>query len=98
MIRCADALITNHNGRRKINAGLSWLYTGLLRETLNALPGLTLHGLKDPAQFEEILDNLIEDNQERFFRRTTQVESPLHLAWVLQQYIDFGADEKNRLS
>ena len=94
LVRCADALITNHNGRRKINAGLSWLYNGLLRETLNALPGLTLHGLKDPAQFEEILDNLIEDNQERFFRRTTQVESPLHLAWVLQQYIAFGASEK----
>ena len=92
LLRCADSLITNHNGRRKINAGLSWLYTGLLRETLNALPGLTLHGLKDPSQFEEILDNLIEDNQERLFRRTTQVEAPLHLAWVLQQYIDFGAD------
>ena len=94
LLRCADSLITNHNGRRKINAGLSWLYNGLLRETLQALPGLTLHGLKDPAQFEEILDNLIEDNQERLFRRTTQVEAPLHLAWVLQQYIDFGADEK----
>ena len=31
LVRCADTLITNHNGRRKINAGLSWLYNGLLR-------------------------------------------------------------------
>ena len=92
--RCADSLITNHNGRRKIDAGLSWLYTGLLRETLLALPGLALHGLHSPAQFEEILDNLIADNQERFFRRTTQVEAPLLLARVLQQYIDYGADPK----
>ena len=92
--RCADALITNHNGRKRINAGFSWLYTGLLRETLIALPGLTLYGLNDPKQFEEILDNLIADEQERLFRRTTQVEAPLLMAAVLQSYIDFGADEK----
>lgn len=94
LVRCADLLITDHNSRKKINAGFSWMYTGLLRETLQALPGLTLYGLKDPKQFEEILDNLVADEQERLFRRTTQVESPLYLASVLQQYIDFGADEK----
>ena len=92
--RCADRLITNHNGRKKINAGLSWLYTGLLRETLIALPGLTLYGMNDPKQFEEILDNLIADEQERLFRRTTQVEAPLYLAGILQEYIAYGADEK----
>ena len=94
LVRCADLLITNHNGRKKINAGYSWMYTGLLRETLQALPGLTLYGLKDPKQFEEILDNLVYDEQERLFRRTTQVEAPLYLASVLQAYIDYGADEK----
>ena len=92
--RCADRLITNHNGRKKINAGLSWLYTGLLRETLIALPGLTLYGLNDPKQFEEILDNLIADEQERLFRRTTQVEAPLYMASILQEYIAYGADAR----
>jgi Glycogen debranching enzyme len=92
--RCADTLITNHNNRKRINAGFSWLYTGLLRETLIALPGLTLYGLHDPKQFEEILDNLIADEQERLFRRTTQVEAPLLVAAALQAYIDYGADEK----
>lgn len=92
--RCANSLITNHNGRTRINAGYSWLYTGLLRETLQALPGLTLHGLNDPALFEEILDNLVADEQERLFMRTTQVEAPLYLASALQAYIDYGADEK----
>ena len=91
---CADMLITNHNGRKKINAGLSWMYTGLLRETLLALPGLTLHAKGGAAEFEEILDNLIADEQERLFRRTTQVESPLYMASTLQQYIEFGADPK----
>lgn len=92
--RCANRLITDHNGRKKINAGFSWMYTGLLRETLEALPGLTLYGLNDPEQFEEILDNLIADEQERLYRRTTQVEAPLYLAVSLQRYIEFGANEE----
>ncbi len=93
LLSCADSLITCHNGRKKINAGYSWMYTGLLRETLVSLPGLTLL-TGHPEDFEEILDNLIEDNQERLFRRTTQVEAPLYLTQTLQQYIEFGADPK----
>lgn len=92
--RCANRLITNHNERRKINAGYSWMYTGLLRETLQSIAGLTLYGLDSPEQFEEILDNLIADEQERLFHRTTQVEAPLYMAIALQQYIDYGADAK----
>lgn len=91
---CADTLIIDHNSRKKINAGFSWLYTGLLRETLISLPGLTLDGLHSPKTFEEILDNLIADEQERLFRRTTQVEAPLYIATCLQQYIEHGADPK----
>ncbi len=94
LVRCADSLITRHNGVEMINAGLSWMYTGLLRETLQALPGLTLHGLHSPAHFEEILDNLVAEEQERLFRRTTQVEAPLYLACTLQAYLDYGADPK----
>ena len=40
--RCADSLIIDHNGRKRIHAGYSWLYTGMMRETLISLPGLTL--------------------------------------------------------
>lgn len=92
--RCANILITNHNGRKKINAGLTWLNVGLLRETLMSLSGLALNGLDSPKTFEEILDNIIADEQERLFRRTTQVEAPLLIAKCLQDYIDYGADEK----
>lgn len=94
LARCANRLIIDHNGRKKINAGFSWMYTGLLRETLQALPGLTLYGLDDKAQFEEILENLLQDQPERFFKRTTQVEAPLYMAITLQKYIDYGADPK----
>lgn len=92
LCRCAAQLIRNRGGRKQITAGFSWLYTGLLRETLFSLPGLTLYAGRGAEEFEEILDNLIGAEQERLLRRTTQVESPLYLAGVLQQYIDFGAD------
>lgn len=93
LLHCADTLITNHNGRMKIEAGYSWLLAGLLRETLLALPGLTLSAGKT-EEFEQILDNLIADEQQRLFSRTTQVEAPLYLACVLQSYIEHGADPK----
>ena len=93
LLHCADTLITHHNGIRKIQAGYSWLYAGLLRETLISLPGLTLCAGK-ANEFEEILDNLIADNYQRLTSRTTQVEAPLYMAVVLQYYIDHGADAK----
>lgn len=77
---------------KTIVAGYSWLETGLLRESLLSLPGLTLYANGDTAEFEEILDNLIKLEGERLFRKTTQIEAPLLLADVLQQYIAFGAD------
>ena len=94
LCRCADSLIIDHNNKKRINAGLTWLYNGLLRETLLSLPGLTLYAKNDAKLFEEILDNLIADEQERLFHRTTQVEAPLSLAGILQEYVDWGADEK----
>ncbi len=90
----ADLLICNRNGHKQVVAGFSWLATGLLRETLTALPGLTLYSGAGAKEFEEILDNLLAENEERLSRRTTQVEAPLRLADVLQQYISFGADPR----
>lgn len=94
LVHCADLLKQDRGGHKMITAGFSWLYTGLLRETLEALPGLTLYANGDKAEFEEILDNLIADNQERLFHRTTQVEAPLRLAGALGRYIGYGADPK----
>ncbi|MCR4570374.1 MAG: glycogen debranching enzyme N-terminal domain-containing protein [Bacteroidales bacterium] len=95
LVRQADSLIREDGGVKRIVAGYSWLYTGLLRETLQSLAGLTLYGKDNPKEFEEILDNLIAANQERLSRRTTQVEAPLYLAVTLQQYIAFGASAKD---
>ena len=93
--RQADLLIRNTNGHKRIVAGYSWLLTGLLRETLYSLAGLTLYGKDDPKEFEEILDNLIADEQERLFHRTTQVEAPLFMTVTLQQYIAYTGNEKH---
>jgi len=94
LVRQCNSLIREDGGIKRIVAGYSWLFTGLLRETLQSVAGLTLYGKNNPEEFEEILDNLIEANQERLSRRTTQVEAPLFLAVTLQQYIAFGASDK----
>ena len=95
LVHCADLLKRCRGGRHQITAGFSWLYTGLLRETLNALPGLTLFADGNTEEFEAILDDLIANEEERLYHRTTQVEAPLRLACVLQEYIDFGADARS---
>lgn len=83
-----------NKGSKTICAGYSWLKAGLLRESIMALPGLTIFATGNKAEFEEILDNLIQAEGERLFHRTTQIEAPLALTDVLQQYIEFGADSK----
>ena len=88
MFKCSSG------GRTRINAGLSWLETGLLRETIASLPGLTLYADGNCEEFENILDTLISDESERLYRRTTQCEAPLRLTDTIQQYIRFSGKEK----
>ena len=90
----AELFKVEKDGKERINAGFSWLETGLLRETIASLPGLTLYANGDCEEFERILDTLIEDEQERLFRRTTQCESPLRLTDTIQQYIRFSGKER----
>ena len=84
-----------HDGdKARINAGFSWLETGLLRETIETLPGLTLYANGSCEEFEKILDTLISEEQDRLFHRTTQCEAPLRLTDTIQQYIRFSGKEK----
>lgn len=89
-----DRMKVYKNGKKMINAGYSWLDTGLLRETIETLPGLTLYANGNAKEFEEILDNLIEVEQDRLLHRTTQIEAPLQLTDTIQQYIAFTGKEK----
>lgn len=90
----AEHMKVYRNGLKTIVAGYTWLETGLLRESLLSLPGLTLYADGNKAEFEEILDNLIKVEEDRLFRKTTQIEAPLLIADVLQQYIEWGAAPK----
>ena len=94
LVHNAQQFKLDFGDKARINAGFSWLETGLLRETIVSLPGLTLYADGDCAQFEKILDTLIEDEQERLFHRTTQCEAPLRLTETIQQYIRFSGKEK----
>lgn len=94
LVHDADLLKTNRNGHERINAGYSWLETGLLRETVESLPGLTLYAGDKGGEFEEILDNLISEEQDRLLHRTTQVEAPLRLTDTIQQYIHHTGEEE----
>lgn len=94
LLGCADRLKVFKGGKKVICAGYSWLESGLLRETILSLPGLTLYADGNKAEFEEILDNLIAAEGDRLYRRTTQIEAPLALTDAIQQYIQFGADPK----
>lgn len=93
LLRNAERLKIVQAGKKMICAGYSWLENGLLRETVNSLPGLTLYADGNIREFEEILDNLIAAEGDRLYHRTTQIEAPLALTDTLQQYISFGADE-----
>ena len=90
----AELFKVEKGNAERINAGFTWLETGLLRETVVSLPGLTLYANGDCDEFERILDTLIADEQERLFRRTTQCEAPLRLTDTIQQYIRFSGKEK----
>ena len=94
LVHNAEMFKCHKGDRAQINAGFSWLETGLLRETIVSLPGLTLYANGDCAEFEKILDTLIEDEQERLFHRTTQCEAPLRLTETIQQYIRFSGKER----
>ena len=94
LVRNADLFKVHDGDKAYINAGFSWLETGLLRETIVSLPGLTLYANGDCEEFEKILDTLIEKEQERLFHRTTQCEAPLRMTETIQQYIRFSGKEK----
>ncbi len=95
LVHNAELFKCHKGDRAQITAGYSWLFTGLLRETIESLPGLTIFANGDCDEFEKILDTLIADEQERLFHRTTQCEAPLRLTETLQQYIRFSGKEKH---
>ena len=88
----AQQFVVRKNSRTNIIAGFPW-YGSRIRQTLVALPGLTLD-LDDYETFEEVIDTQLADLKDGLFSRmhgTYGVEydcmdSPLWLFWAFQQY------------
>lgn len=88
----ADQFIQQQDSHTGLIAGFPW-YGQLTRQTLIALPGLTLD-LNDQKTFEEILDHvpsglkngLLPANPEDPDSSFDSVDAPLWFFWTVQQY------------
>ena len=90
--RAAKQFIVNSGkGLKEIYSGYTWLGKGL-RETLIALPGLTLFADGDTAQFEDVLESTFKIYNHQLLHGSKQVDAALWLFWVIQQYAAFTGD------
>ncbi|MGQ8336070.1 amylo-alpha-1,6-glucosidase [Sunxiuqinia sp. A32] len=88
----AQQFIERKNGKTDVIAGFPW-YGARTRQTLVALPGLTLD-VGDYETFEEVLDTQVSYLKDGLFPRMHAkygeefdcMDSPLWLFWTLQQY------------
>lgn len=89
----ARQFIMGSRDQMDIIAGYPW-YGGISRQTLVALPGLTL-ALDDPETFVKVFDTQIRRLKDGLLPKTTgsgasafdSVDAPLWLFWALQQYV-----------
>ncbi|MGV8095551.1 MAG: amylo-alpha-1,6-glucosidase [Mangrovibacterium sp.] len=96
----ARQFIRDIGNKADVIAGYPW-YNGITRQTLVALPGLTL-ALDDPETFEKVIDTQIARLKDGLFPKTTDgnrnsydsIDAPLWLFWALQQYVPEVADKK----
>ena len=92
--RAAKQFIVNSGkGLKEIYSGYTWLGKGL-RETLIALPGLTLFADGDTGLFEEILDSTFKIYGQQLMHGSKQVDAALWLFWAIQQYSMFTGDSQ----
>ncbi len=92
LINSAQQFVFRKNSKTDIIAGFHW-YGSRIRQTLVALPGLTLD-LGDYKTFEEVIDTQLLDLKDGLLPRMHAkygveydcIDSPLWFFWALQQY------------
>ncbi len=92
----AQQFITRRGKTADIIAGFPW-YSGLTRQTLVALPGLTLN-LNDKDTFFDVLDSQLKNLKNGLFPKQfsnpsgsyAAIDTPLWLFWSLQQACPVG--------
>ena len=93
----AKQFVVSNKNKTEIYAGYTWLGKAL-RETLLALPGLTLFADGDVKTFNAVLDTVYKTYDRQLMLGSKQVDSALWLFWVAQQYAAFTADKKGTWS
>lgn len=89
--RAAKQFIVSPSGKqdwKEVYSGYTWLRKGL-RETMIALPGITLYADGDVEVFDEILKTALKVYDRQLMCGSKQVEAALWLFHVLQEYIRF---------
>ncbi len=86
-------IVSTQKGIKEIYSGYTWLGKGL-RETMIALPGITLFADGDVKTFREILDSAFKIYSKQILNGSKQVDAALWIFWVLQQYAEFTGDDK----
>ena len=84
-------IINSGRGLKEIYSGYTWLGKGL-RETMIALPGLTLFADGDTGTFEEVLESAFRIYGQQIFHGSRQADAALWVIWAVQQYASFTGD------
>ena len=90
----ASRLFFERAGRLEICSGFPWLGVGQLRDTTITAAGLTLYNNGDTKAYLRIIDGMIDKWKEDLFTSSRQVDAPLRIALLMQNYIEFTGDRK----
>ena len=86
-------VVSSGRGLKEIYSGYTWLGKGL-RETMIALPGLTLYADGDTAVFDEVMDSAFKIYGQQIMHGSKQADAALWIFWVVQEYAAFTGDEQ----
>lgn len=88
----AKQCVSRRNGLTSVVSGYSWLDNGL-RQSLLALPGLTLFNDGDQKTFEEIIKGIYAQYDQQLYSGSKQADAALHLFRVAQLFGDYLGDQ-----
>ncbi|HIZ88035.1 MAG TPA: amylo-alpha-1,6-glucosidase [Candidatus Coprenecus pullistercoris] len=84
-------IVGGGRGLKEIYSGYTWMGKGL-RETMIALPGLTLFADGDTTVYEEVMESAFKVYGQQIQRGSKQADAALWLIWAVQQYAAFTGD------
>lgn len=93
LVHAAKQFIVQNKTKTEIYAGYTWLGKGL-RESLLALPGLTLFADGDVKTFDAALNTIYKVYERQLVMGSKQVDAALWLFWVAQQYAEYTANQE----